>query len=201
MHLPRLRLKVRSLLLLPPLIAILLLAADWLTAKPPRWVYGSAFEFDVVDARDKRPIVASITRTYFGPLAGEDDPTPTIKTLGMAYGRFRGMSRDRWYGGNCCVVKYLPRTLFLHKVDRWVTEGIRFKVEASGYEPFDVVPIDSGGHPLVFNTQNIPVFRVELRPVGKPKVQACWSTRPELEMDTEYLNKLFRSPTSGPTTK
>jgi hypothetical protein len=186
MRLPRVRLKVRSLLLLPLVVAMLMIAADRLTAKRPDWVYGAAFEFDVVDARDKHPIVASATLTYFGPQKGESNPTPTIKTHGMSYGRYRGMTRDRGYGGMCCVVKRVPRTLFLLKEDQWITEGIRFRIEAPGYEPFDFLPVDNRGHALVFNSLDIPVFRIEMRPIGEPHAQASWTTRPELELDTEF---------------
>jgi hypothetical protein len=35
--------KVRGLLLLPLFVTLLLVAADWLTAKPPVWVYGQQF--------------------------------------------------------------------------------------------------------------------------------------------------------------
>ena len=118
MRLPRVRLKVRSLLLLPPVIAMFMIAADRLTAKRPDWVYGATFEFDVVDARDKHPIKATITRTYCDPLSGEGDPTHTFTTSGRTYGKYRGSTRDCGYGGNCCVVKRVPRTLFLRKEDQ-----------------------------------------------------------------------------------
>jgi hypothetical protein len=194
MQLPRIRLKLRILLLLPPFAALLMIAADRLTAKPPVWYYGVAFEFDVVDARDKRPIKASVTRSYFGPLSGEDNPGPTSRSSGSSYGKYRGMSRDGSYGGMCCAVRHLPRTLFLRKHDLWITEAIRFRVEARGYEPFDFVPVDIGGKPLAFDTPDIPVFRIELRPIGMPDVRATWSTRPELELDTEYLERIRHGP-------
>jgi hypothetical protein len=188
MTLHRLRLKVRGLLLLPPAIAMLMIAADRLTAKRPDWVYGATFEFDVVDARDKHPIKATITRTYCGPLVRESDSVHTFTTSGRAYGKYRGLTRDCGYGGNCCVVKHVPRTLFLLKEDQWVTEGTRFTIESRGYEPFDFVPVDSKGKPLVFNSLNIPVFRIEMRPIGMSDVPVAWSTRPELEFDTDFLS-------------
>jgi hypothetical protein len=180
---PHVRFTVRTLLLLPPAVVLLLIAADPLTAGPSYWRYGGTFEFDVVDARDKRPIQANVTQVYEGPLAGQPHSGASYTTLGRPYEKYRGMTPNVGYGGICCVVRHLPRTLIFRRHDLTVTEGVRFTIKAVGYEPFEFAPVDPKGRPLAFETWDPPVFRVELRREGASGVPVSWSTRPELEVD------------------
>ena len=182
----RVRFTVRTLLLLPPAVVLLLIAVDRLTAPPSEWRYGTTFEFDVVDARDKHPIEAKVTLIYDGPLAGESGSGESYTTIGMPYDKYRGMTTKLGYGGFCCVARHLPRTLIFQRHDLTVTEGVRFKIHAAGYETFVFVPADRAGRPLSFETSPIPVFRIELRPEGEPAVPVSSSTRPELGLDPDF---------------
>jgi hypothetical protein len=163
---------------LPVVAALAIIATDRIGVRSPFWMYGEVFEFDVVDARDKRSLVGTITRTYVGALAGVP---ATTQTLGEPYHEFRGMTPQIGYGGLCCIVKRSPRTRFLRTHDISIVEGLRFRIEAEGYEPFDFAPVDASGRPLAFKAWDVPVFRIELRPVGRPEVPTSWSTRPELK--------------------
>jgi hypothetical protein len=181
MKLPRVRFTMRTLLMLPPAVALLLIAVDPLTAGPSYRRYGGTYEFDVVDARDQRPIQAEVTLIYEGPLAGQIGSGESYTTLGVPYEKYRGMTPNIGYGGFCCLVRHVPRTLIFRRHDLTVTECVRFKIKAAGYEPFDFAPVDTKGRPLVFETYSPPVFRVELRPEGASGVPVSWSTRPELK--------------------
>jgi hypothetical protein len=180
MRLPRARFKLRTLLLLPAAVALVLEAIDPLTARPCYWRYGT-FEFDVVDARDRRPIQAIVTMTYQGPLAGQPGSGNSYRTLGLTYEKYRGMTPDVGYGGLVGIVRHRPGTLIFRRHDLTMTEGVRFRVDADGYEPFEFAPVDPQGKPLPFETWDPPVFRVELRRERESGVRASWSTRPELK--------------------
>jgi hypothetical protein len=180
MRLPRVRFKMRTLLLLPVAVAIVLVAIDPLTARPSYWRKG-LFEFDVMDARDRRPIRATVTMTYEGPLAGQTGSGDFYTTLGLPYETYRGLTPKVGYGGLVCIVRHRPRTLIFRRHDLTVTEGVRFRVAADGYEPFDFAPVDRHGKPLAFETWDPPVFRVELRRAGASGKPVFWSTRPELK--------------------
>lgn len=181
MGLPRVRFKMRTLLMLPAAVALVLLAIDPLTARPCYWRL-SVVEFDVVDARHRRPIQARVTLTYEGPLAGQPDSGSSYTTHGTPYETYRGMTPDEGYGGLTCIVRHRPGTLFFRRHDQTITEGVRFRVEADGYEPFEFAPGDAKGRPLTFETWDPPVFRVELRRQGVAGVPVQWSTRPELKI-------------------
>jgi hypothetical protein len=178
---PRVRFKVWTLLLLPAAVALALVAIDPLTARPRYWRYAS-FAFDVVDANDRRPIRAYVTVTYEGLLAGQPGSGSFYRTLGEPYETYRGETPDVGYGGLACIVRHQPGTLIFRRHDRTMTEGVRFRVEADGYEPFEFAPVDPQGKPLAFETWDPPVFRVELRRDGASGVPVSWSTRPELEL-------------------
>ena len=180
MRLPRVRISVRTLLALPAAVALLLVAIDRLTAPPDSWRDG-IFEFDVVDARDQSPIAGYVTMTYIGPLAGQPGSGSACQTLGVVYDRYRGMTPSRGYGGLIGLVRHRPGTLLLRRHDVTITEGVRFRVEARGYEPFEFAPVDTRRQPLAFETKDPPVFRVELHRAGASGGgTASWSTRPEL---------------------
>jgi hypothetical protein len=180
MRLPRARFKLRTLLLLPTAVALILVAIDPLTARPCYWRYAD-FEFDVVDARDRRPIRAYVSMTYEGPLAGQPGSGNLYRTLGLPYEKYRGLTPNVGYGGLTCIVRHRPGTLIFRRHDLTMTEGVRFRVEADGYEPFEFAPVDPQGEPLAFETWDPPVFRVELRRERESAVPASWSTRPELK--------------------
>jgi hypothetical protein len=146
---PRVRLTVRTLLALPAAIALLLVAIDPLTAGPDSWRYGS-FEFDVVDARDRHPVAAYVTMTYVGPLTGQPGSGKSYKTLGLAYDRYRGMTPSIGYGGQAGIVRHRPGTIFFRHHGLTIAEGVRFRIEAEGYEPFTFTPADATGRPLEF---------------------------------------------------
>jgi hypothetical protein len=179
MRLPRVRFTVRALLLLPIAATLVLAAIDRLTAPSIYWFIG-AYELDVVDARDRHPVVAHVKVTYEGPLAGH--PGESWVTDGVAYGKYRWMTPERSYAGLVGIVGHRPKSLFLQRRDRSFIDGARFRVEAEGYEPFTFTPVDAAGRPLEFDTWDPPVFRVELRPEGATGVSASWSTRPELKV-------------------
>jgi hypothetical protein len=181
MMIPRVQFTLRTFLLLPPAVVLLLIAADRMTARPSYWRYGGTYEFDVVDARDKRPIPAQVTIVYEGPLAGSFGSGNSYTTLGVPYAKYRGMTPNVGYGGFGSTVRHVPRTLIFRRHDLTVTEGVRFRFRAVGYEPFEFAPVDTKGRPLSFETYSPPVFRVELRPEGEAEVPVSWSTRPELE--------------------
>jgi hypothetical protein len=180
MRLPRARLKVRTLLLLPAAVALILVAIDPLTARPYYWRYG-LFEFDVVDARDRRPVQAIVTMSYEGPLAGQPRSGASYRTLGIPYETYRGLTPNVGYGGLVCIVRHRPGTLIFRRHDLTITDGVRFRVAADGYEPFEFAPVDPQGKPLAFETWDPPVFRVELRRAGASAEPVSWSTRPELK--------------------
>jgi hypothetical protein len=180
MRLPRVRLTVRVLLLLPIAAALAMAAIDRLTARSPYWFVGP-YELDVVDARDRRPLVARVTVTYFGPLAGQRPSGGSWVTDGATYGEYRWMAPERSYPGMVGIVGHRPRTLFLRRSDRSFIDGARFHVEAEGYQSFTFTPVDAAGRPLEFDTWDPPVFRVGLRPAGAAGVSAFWTTRPELK--------------------
>jgi hypothetical protein len=180
MRLPRVRFKVRTLLLLPAAVALVLAAIDPLTARPCYWRYGT-FEFDVVDARDWRPMQAIVTMTYGGPLTGQPGSGNSYRTLGLPYETYRGLTPDVGYGGLTCIVRHRPGTLIFRRYYLTITEGVRFRVEADGYDPLEFAPVDPQGKPLAFETWDPPVFRVELRRAGQSGVPVSWSTRPELK--------------------
>jgi hypothetical protein len=181
MWLPRIRFRLRTMLMLPAAVALVLVAIDPFTARPSFWRIG-VFEFDVVDARDRHSIRAYVTLTYEGPLAGQPDSGHTYRTLGVPYKTYRGYTPDVGYGGLACIVRHRPKTLIFRRHDQTITEGVRFRVEADGYEPFEFAPVNPKGEPLVFETWDPPVFRVELRPNGASAVPVSWSTRPELTL-------------------
>ena len=179
MRLPRVRLRLWTLLLLPAAVALLLVAIDPLTERPSFWRI-ALFEFDVVDASNKRPIQALVTLTYLGPLAGQPDSGISFTTAGVPYDTYRGITPDVGHGGLVGIVRHRQGTRFLRRHDMTVTEGVRFRVEAAGYETYEFDPVDTRGSPLEFKTWDPPVFRVELRPIGRSDVLRSWSTRPEL---------------------
>ncbi len=181
MRLPRVRFKVRTLLLLPVAVTMILVAIDPLTARPCFWRYG-LFEFDVVDARDRRPIQAIVTMTYEGPLAGQPGSGNSYTTLGLPYEKYRGLTPNVGYGGLACIVRHRPPTLIFRRHDLTITEGVRFRVAADGYEPFEFAPVDPRGKPLAFKTWDPPVFRVVLRRAGALEEPVSWTTRPELKL-------------------
>jgi len=181
MRQPRAQFRLRTLLLLPAAIAPALMAIDPLTARPCYWRCAT-FEFDVVDARDRRPIQAYVTMTYEGPLAGQPGSGNFYRTLGLPYEKYCGLTPDVGYGGLACIVRHRPGTLIFRRHDLTITEGVRFRVEAHGYGPFEFAPGDAQGKPLAFETWDPPVFRVELRRDGAPGVPVSWSTRPELKL-------------------
>jgi hypothetical protein len=181
MSLPRVRFKLRILLMLPAAVALILVAIDPFTARPCYWRYG-IFEFDVVNARDRRPIRAHVTMTYEGSLAGQPGSGSSYSTLGEPYETYRGSTPHVGYGGLACIVRHQPGTLIFRRHDLTITEGVRFRVEADGYEPFEFAPVDLQGKPLVFKTWDPPVFRVELRRDGASAVPVSWSSRPELKL-------------------
>jgi hypothetical protein len=187
MRRPRARFKLRTLLLLPAAVALVLVAIDPLTARPCYWRHGT-FEFDVVDARDRRPIQAIVTMTYEGPLAGQPGSGSAYRTLGRPYETYRGMTPAVGYGGLNLIVRHRPGTLILRRHDLTITEGVRFRVDADGYEPFKFAPVDPQGKPLAFETWDPPVFRVELRRAGASGVPESWSTRPELKLHEMWLS-------------
>ena len=86
------------------------------------------------------------------------------------------------YGYLACIVRHRPGTLIFRRHDLTIIEGVRFRVEADGYEPFDFAPVDPQGKPLAFETWDPPVFRVALRRDGASGVPVSWSTRPELKL-------------------
>jgi hypothetical protein len=178
--LPRVRFKVRTLLLLPAAVALFLVAIDKLTAPPSYWRYG-LFEFDVVDAHERRPIPALVTMTYEGPLAGQPGSGDSYVTLGVPYEKYRGLTPQVGYGGLKGIVRHRPRTLIFLPHDLSITDGVRFRIEADGYEPFEFWPVDPQGKPLAFESWDPPVFRIELRRAGESGEPVSWSTRPELK--------------------
>jgi hypothetical protein len=181
MRLPRVRFRLRTLLILPAAVALILVAIDPFTARPCFWRNGS-FEFDVVNARDRRAIRAYVTMTYEGPLAGQPGSGDWCRTLGAPYETYRGYTPDVGYGGLVCIVRHRPGTLIFRRHDQTIVEGVRFRVEAEGYEPFEFAPVDPQEKPLVCETWDPPVFRVELRRHGASGVPVSWSTRPELKL-------------------
>jgi hypothetical protein len=166
--------------MLPVAVTLLLYAIDRLTAKPIYWFIGP-YELDVVDARDHRPLRARVTVTYEGPLEGQPGSGSFWTTDGVAYKGYRWMTPERSYAGMVGIVGHRPKTLIFQRHDITVIDGVRFRVEAAGYEPFTLVPIDARGMPLEFDTWDPPVFRVELRPTGASEVPVRWCTRPELK--------------------
>jgi hypothetical protein len=184
---------MRTLLLLPAAATLALFLADSLTARPSHWRYG-AYEFDVVDASDRRSIPALVTLTYVGPLAGQAGSGAHYTTLGVPYDTYRGMTPDVGYGGLTGIVRNRPGTLIFRRRDLTITEGVRFRIEANGFEPFEFAPVDTKGRPLAFETWDPPVFRVELRRKGDSGITACWSTRPDLKI---YPNILPPMPQAG----
>jgi hypothetical protein len=147
MRLPCVRFTVRILLLLPIAAALAMAAIDRLTAPSPYWFVGP-YELDVVDARDRRPLVARVTVTYFGPLVGQRPSGGSWVTDGATYGEYRWMAPERSYPGMVGIVGHRPRTLFLRRTDRSFIDGARFHVEAEGYESFTFTPVDAAGRPL-----------------------------------------------------
>lgn len=182
MKIRRVRFTMRTLLLLPPAVVLLLFAVDRLTAEPSYWCYGATYEFDVVDARDKHSLKAKVTLDYLGPLDGQPFDGTSHKTSGVPYETYRGTTPNIGYAGICCTVWHIPRTLIFRRREMMVAEGVRFKIEAEGYEPFEFAPVDTKGQPLAFETWDFPVFRIELRPKGASEVPVSWSTRPELKV-------------------
>src|SRR5262245_47085874 len=116
MRLPRARFKVRTLLLLPAAVALILVAIDRLTARPSYWRLGHV-EFDVVDAHDRRPVEAIVTLTYEGPLAGQRGSGNSYRTLGLPYETYRGLTPNVGYGGLQCIVRHRPGTLIFRRHD------------------------------------------------------------------------------------
>jgi hypothetical protein len=180
MRLPRVQFKVRTLLLLPSAVTLVLVAIDRLTAPPIYWMYGP-YELDVVDARDHHPLKAHVTVTYEGPLAGQPHSGDSWVTDGVPYGEYRWLTPERSYAGMVGIVGHRPRSFILQRRDRSFIDGARFRVEVEGYEPLTFTPIDATGRPLEFDTWDPPVFRVELRPEGAAGVSSSWTTRPELK--------------------
>jgi len=177
----RWKFRLRTLLLLPVAVTLLLVAIDPFTARPCYWRL-AVYEFDVVDARDRRSVRAKVTLTYEGPLTGQPDSGTFYVTPGVPYEKYRGMTPEVGYGGLVCIVRHQPRTLIFRRRDRTITEGLRFRIEAHGYKPFVFAPADASGRPLEFETWDPPVFRVELSREGSAGVPASWSTRPELKI-------------------
>lgn len=180
MRLPSVQFRVRTLLLLPIAVTLLLVAIDRLTAPSIYWMIGS-YELDVVDARDRHPLEARVTVTYEGPLAGQPGSGDSWVTDGLPYGEYYGMTPEGSRAGMTGVIGHRPESLVLRRHERSFIEGARFRVEAEGYEPFTFTPVDATGRPMEFDTWDPPVFRVELRPGGVAGVSASWSTRPELK--------------------
>jgi hypothetical protein len=149
------RFKLRTLLLLPATVALVLMAIDPFTARPCYWRL-AVVEFDVVDARDRRPIQAYVTMTYVGPLAGQPGSGNFYRTLGLPYEKYHGLTPDVGYGGLACIVRHRPGTLIFRRHDLTITDGVRFRVEADGYEPFEFAPVDPQGKPLAFETWDPP---------------------------------------------
>jgi hypothetical protein len=175
------KLRLRTLRLLPAAVTLLLVAVDPLTSRPCYWRV-AVCEFDVVDARNRRPLPALVTMTYEGPLAGQPGSGTSYITLGEPYEKYRGMTPNVGYGGLACIVRHQPRTLIFRRRDLTITEGLRLRIEADGYKPFAFAPVDARGMPLEFETWDPPVFRVELSREGSAGVPASWSTRPGLEV-------------------
>ena len=159
-------------LLLPIVAGLALVAVDPLTAALPTYWRMGVFEFDVVDARDRAPIVAKVTIMYEGPLAGHPESGSSCTTLGLPYGRYRGSEGSVGYGGLAGIVRHLPETLIFRRHALTSTESVRFRVEAEGFETFSFAPDDPWGHPLGFPTHDPPVFRVELRRTGRGRRDA-----------------------------
>ncbi len=178
MKFPRPRFSMRALLMLPLVVVVVMFLIDPLTARAPYWRLGTS-ELDVVNAATQQPIQARVARSYEGPLAGE--PADAYTTPGWTYDTYRGMTPQIGYGGLTTIVRCRPKTLFFRRHDLTVAEGLRFLVEADGFEPFEFAPVDRLGRPLAFDTWDLPVFRVELRPKGRPEVTPSWRTRPELK--------------------
>ncbi len=171
--------RLRTLMLLPVGVTLLLYAVDPLTAHPSHWRV-AVCEFDVVDADTRQPISATVTKFYDGPLMGQPGSGDSYVTLGVPYVKYRGMTLDVGYGGLVCIVRDQPGTLIFRRHDRTVTEGLRFRVEVEGYRPYEFAPVDARGRPLESESWDPPVFRVELVRDGSGGKQASWSARPEL---------------------
>jgi hypothetical protein len=168
------------LLILPAAVALLLLALDAITAPKAYWMLGVC-EVDAVDAATGLPIRARVTMTYEGPLAGHKGSGNSYVTLGEPYETYRGMTPWIGYGGLGRVVRHVPKSRIIRPRDVTIVEGIRFKVEADGYEPFAFVPLDAVGRPIAAEGWSPPVFRAELRPLGSTGVKPSWRARPELK--------------------
>src|SRR4051794_39462714 len=149
MRLPRVRFRLRTLLLLPVAVALLAVGVDRLTAPKVFWMHGP-YELDVVDARDRHPLQARVTVTYEGPLAGH--PGGTWVTDGVPYKGYRWMTSERSYTGMVGIVGHRVRPRFLPRRDRSFIDGARFRVEADGYDPFTFTPDDAAGRPMEFDT-------------------------------------------------